>query len=429
MPKIGTTLNYDVGDRVNAWVIMRDPEKINTHYYCWCKCEYCGKEKYVRVSDLNSHTTNCRCRRERNKTQTKPQKLKTISFQQWCEENDRLDLLDRWDYDLNKYNPDVVACKSQYKIFFKCLAGKHKSKAVVLASVTCGGNKLECDECKLEKCSFGRWCEIHKPYILDLWDYELNAFSPYEILSGSSRKVYFKCPRGLHDSQTKQINKITNRGDDIFCHRCNSLAQYILDHYGPNSVDLIWDYEKNIYNPFEIAHCSSKYVYIKCMNNLEHQSYRVLCSNFVKGRGCPSCKLEREESKLQEKVRKYIEENYKYDILHEHECTLKAINPKTNYILPYDNQVLVSDEKNLIIEVHGVQHYNMTNSYTKLSAKKHGVTPEKELAEIQWRDEYKKQYALSQGCHYIEIPYWTEDDESYKTLIDQKIKEILTIQN
>ena len=55
------------------------------------------------------------------------------------------------------------------------------------------------------------------------------------------------------------------------------------------------------------------------------------------------------------------------------------------------------------------------------------MTKEELLAELQWRDEYKKQYALSQDYYYIAIPYWTEQDESYKTLIDQKIQSILTI--
>ena len=117
MPKIGTTLNYKVKDCVNAWMIVEEPTKINTHYYCWCRCIYCGREKYVRVSDLNANTTNCRCQRKKKKEPEKPQKLKTISFAQWCEKNDRQDLLDRWDYDLNKYTPDIVACKSGYKIF------------------------------------------------------------------------------------------------------------------------------------------------------------------------------------------------------------------------------------------------------------------------------------------------------------------------
>ena len=44
-----------------------------------------------------------------------------------------------------------------------------------------------------------------------------------------------------------------------------------------------------------------------------------------------------------------------------------------------------------------------------------------------WKDEYKKQYALSQGYHYLEIPYWTEHDGSYQQLIDDTIHKILTL--
>ena len=113
--------------------------------------------------------------------------------------------------------------------------------------------------------------------------------------------------------------------------------------------------------------------------------------------------------------------------MHEYTCDLKPINPKTNYILPYDNQVVIGDN-NLIIEVMGIQHYQVTG-YIKFEAEKHGVTLEKELEELQWRDAYKKQYALSQGYHYLEIPYWTEHDGSYKTLIDDAIHKILTQQN
>lgn len=425
MPKIGTTLNYNIGDLVNSWRIEREPERINRHYYCWCKCIICGKEKHVRVSDLNANTTNCRCQTKKREKPTKPQKLKTISFKDWCSQNERYDLMDRWDYNLNQYTPDIVACKSGYEIFFKCPEGKHKSKKVVLASVTNNGNKLECDECYLEENSFGVWCEKNKPYLLELWDCELNKVSPYEITYGTSKKYYFKCPRNLHESQLKSISKITGRGDDILCNKCNSIGQYIVDHYGSDALDLMWDYGENIYNPFEIAHCAKKHIYIKCMNEHNHPSYRISCPNFVKGRGCPVCKQEREESKLQEKVRKYIEGKYQCDIVHEYSCSLRAVNPKTNYVLPYDNEVLMPNGNNLIIEVHGIQHYEI-NSYIKLAAKKHNITPEQELAELQWRDEYKKQYALSQGYHYLAIPHWTESDESYKTLIDNKIQQILS---
>lgn len=422
-------LDVKIGDVYGILQVVRAPEKIDgkKEKYCWCKCMNCGREKMVKASSLKDLIFGCRCTRSKNNTPKKYPKLKTVSFQDWCTQNSRQDLLDRWDYELNQYTPDVIACKSGYKIFFKCPAGQHKSKAVVLSSITNNGNKLECDECKLEESSFGRWCEIHKPHVLDLWDYGLNNASPYDITCGTHKKYYFKCSRGLHESQLKTVSKITGRGDDIICNKCNSLGQFILDHYGPNGLDTIWDYEKNNVDPFEIARCAKRYVYIKCINNSNHRSYPISCSNLTKGRGCPECKREREESKLQEKVRTYIEENYGYNIIHEYSCDIKAVNPKTNYVLPYDNQVIISNN-NLIIEVHGIQHYEI-NSYVKLTAKKHNIAPEVELAELQWRDEYKKNYAIAQGYYYLEIPYWTEKDESYKNLIDSKIQEILTTQN
>lgn len=396
--------------------------------YCWCECIICGRKKLVRAAELKNIKYGCVCIKPTPENLRKPTKIKNMSFQEWCIENDRQGFLDRWDYELNQYDPDKISFKSNYKIHFKCPKGKHKSKAVTLASITNGGNQLECDECYLEENSFGVWCERNKPEILDLWDYELNTVSPYDITFASKEKRYFKCPRGIHESHLQTLSKITGRGDDILCNKCNSIGQYILDNYGPNGLDILWDYEKNTVDPFEVAHCARVHIYIKCINNPEHPSYRILCSNFVKGRGCPVCKQEREESKLQEKVRKYIENKYRYDIVHEYACSLKVVNPKTSYILPCDNEIIIPNKNNLIIEVHGVQHYQ-ADGYIKMSAQKHGITPEEELKELQWRDEYKKQYALSQGYFYLAIPYWTEQDESYKTLIDEKIQSILTIQN
>ena len=109
------------------------------------------------------------------------------------------------------------------------------------------------------------------------------------------------------------------------------------------------------------------------------------------------------ESKLQEKVRKYITNKYHYDIVHEYACDLKPINSKTNYVLPYDNQITMDNGRKIIIEVMGIQHYQVTG-YIKSEAEKHNTTPEDELRYLQWRDEYKKQYAISHGYGYIANP-------------------------
>ena len=78
--------------------------------------------------------------------------------------------------------------------------------------------------------------------------------------------------------------------------------------------------------------------------------------------------------------------------------------------------------------MHGEQHFRIT-PFTTMGANRAHITPEEQLADQQWRDEYKKQYALSHGYYYLEIPYYTEKDDSYKHLIDDKINSILTIQN
>lgn len=384
-------------------------------------------KKYIRCSDLKNHISHCVCCRKTKYDIVKPQKLKTISFENWCLNNDRLDLLDRWDYSLNQYTPDQISFKSKYRIYFKCPKDKHSSRGLILQSITHNNNPCNCKECYLDMNSFGKWCEDNNPSILDLWDYDKNDKSSYEITYGSNQKFYFKCYRGLHESHLKIISDITLQQTNIVCKECNSIGQWIIDNYSEQYLNTIWDYDKNIKSPFEVSYGSSReIIFLKCFNDLNHPSYPISPSNFTKGRGCPACKCEQTESKLQSKVKKYISKTYGYRILHEYTCNLKPINPKTGYVLPYDNQVIIDNDNNLIVEVMGVQHYKITG-YTKFEAEKQSVTPSDELNHQQWKDAYKKDYALSQGYHYLEIPYWTERDESYKTLIDNKIHEILTL--
>ena len=421
-------LYIKVGDIYGCLQVLRLPEKVNNSKlnYCWCKCVKCGKvERYVKCTDLIHMRTNCRCQRKHKYNITKPQPIKTKSFQDWCMETNHQEFLDRWDYELNKYTPDIVSYKSEYYIYFKCPKGKHTSRSIHLRWITNLDTSCECQECKLEEDSFGKWCEVNNPSILDLWDYNANKISPYEVLRASNKKYYFKCPFGIHDSHLQIIHNLTLEQAPVSCPGCNSIGQWIIDNMGDDYLNMLWDFDKNTKSPFEISFGSKTKVFIKCINNDEHSSYPTQPQRIVKGDGCPNCKNENASSKLQTKVRKYIEEKYAYNILHEHSCALKPINPNTKYPLPYDNQVIIGHNTNLIIEVMGVQHFKVVG-FIKQAAKKHGVTPEEELRDLQWRDAYKKQYALDNGFFYLDIPYWTEDDESYKTLIDVKIHEILS---
>jgi len=272
--------------------------------------------------------------------------------------------------------------------------------------------------------SFEDWCKTNsREDILDRWDYELNDCKPNEITYGIPKKYYFKCPKGMHKSELKSIKSITLKKYKIICNQCNSFAQYLLDIFGENGIVKYWsdkNKELNI-DPWKISKSgNSKNIWMKC-KNINHEDYYIYPNNFTKGNRCPQCKQERDESFLQEKVRLYLE-SLQYDILHENKCTIVPKNPKTKMNLPFDNEVR---ELRLIIEVHGKQHYEIS-WFHKLQAKHKNTTPEYELHYQKLKDRYKRIFAKRQGYFYLEVPFWTDNEnDDWKKLIDSKIDEIL----
>lgn len=275
--------------------------------------------------------------------------------------------------------------------------------------------------------SFQSWCiENNQKWILDLWDYDLNIESPEDVSYCTANKFYFKCPKGIHESELwAPITLCRRERVRVFCQKCRSLAHKLIDEFGENALDEYWDYENNIHDPWVIPYGIHESMFFKCP---KHGSFSVRPKVFLESAWkCSECAREHEESALQSKVNQHLVRQYGFMVNHEYDCVLQCINPNNGYVLPYDNEILCDDIK-LIIEVNGIQHYEC-NGLTQLTAKQMGVSVQEAFEYQQWKDEYKKQYALSQGYYYLEIPYWTEKDGSYKTLIDNTIHKILTQQN
>ena len=261
-------------------------------------------------------------------------------------------------------------------------------------------------------------CSGNIPKDNDIFVEELKKIKPHiiplEKYINATTNIKFKCiihNCKWYDSPSHILN---NRG----CPECakesyKDLRMKKHDDY----VREVKEIHKNIDVIGEYCGANSKILFRCNECGYEWESYPF---NILKGCGCPRC-ARIGNSKLQEKVNEYISKVYQYKLLHEYECNLKPRNPKTNYIMPFDNELV---ELKLIIEVHGQQHYEITG-FTKLTAEHYGTTEDEELEYQKWKDKYKKDYALDNGYSYLEIPYWTENDESYKTLIDNKINEIL----
>jgi len=236
----------------------------------------CGKEWDVKPNHiLSGNTTSCSM---------------CYTFEDFCLENNRQDVLDRWDYELNDKKPNEITHATANKYYFKCPRGIHKSELNRISDINTNRNvHVYCRQCN----SFEQWClDNNRQDVLDRWDYELNNCKPSEVSYGSSRKkYYFKCPKGLHKSELKNIASFTNSQEGVMnCNQCGSFAQWGLNNIGIDFLDKYWDYEKNTVNPWEISYSCGKKVFIKCQEKDYHGSYPIQCNNFINGKRCGYCK-------------------------------------------------------------------------------------------------------------------------------------------
>ena len=139
------------------------------------------------------------------------------------------------------------------------------------------------------KYSFENWCkDNNRQDLLNLWDYELNDKLPSEIGYQSKSKYWFKCSKGIHESELKSIDGFANgRCNNIKCIKCNSFSQYIIDNFSKEYLDKIWN-KNNILNPWEVSYKSSKKAIFNCLKNEKHIFDRHI-KIYTNGAECPYC--------------------------------------------------------------------------------------------------------------------------------------------
>lgn len=334
-----------------------------------------------------------------------------------------------WDYEKNTEDPWEIEGSSKVNgVWLKCTdTDYHGSYYVLRDHAIYGGGCPYCSHIQVHpKDSFGQYLinTYGESKFNKIWNFEKNDVDPYTIApSIRTKKVWLNCTEtDYHPPSLLYPNDVNNHG--VYCSYCSKHPNFIckedsLGYLYPESVEL-WS-NKNEKSPYEYYPKSNQKVWWKCKEGKHEDYQRTISDSTTYNFRCPQCSYERSVSFLQEKVDNYVKNKYGYVMLHEGYCNIIPTNPKTGCYLPFDNELV---ELKLIIEVHGQQHYEITG-FTKLTAGHYGTTEQEELEYQKWKDNYKRQYALDNGYVYLEIPYWTENDESYKTLIDNKIKEIL----
>ena len=72
------------------------------------------------------------------------------TFYQWCIDNNKDDLLKRWDYDKTGFGPEDITYASAKPVYFKCPSGLHESekrRVYVLTSKSSEQSTFKCKEC------------------------------------------------------------------------------------------------------------------------------------------------------------------------------------------------------------------------------------------------------------------------------------------
>lgn len=102
-------------------------------------------------------------------------------------------------------------------------------------------------------------------------------------------------------------------------------------------------------------------------------------------------------------------------------------NPKTNQWLPYDIYIPYGDNPELngfYIEVHGEQHYKISN-WNKLQASKNNTTAEEEFEYQKYKDKLKKKFSKKNG-YYIEVNLLKiKTEEDAIKYVEEKINKII----
>ncbi len=343
------------------------------------------------------------------------------SFEQWCIENNRQDILDRWDYDLNNCKPNEVNYSTNKKFYYKCSKGIHKSELKNINRIIFDNLLIKCSQCN----SFAQWClDNNRQDILNRWDYKLNKYKPNEIGYGSNKRVYLKCPKWLHKSELKNINAFTSGSEgSIDCKACNSFAQWGIDNLGEDFLEKYWD-KGNKINPWKISKRSgySKILTI-CQEDQSHKNYYITPNDFNRGVRCPECRTSKGEKRCK-KV--FISKNF-IEILQDEYNKLLDKNNNTYFIpqktfdrliglggclLSYDFYI---PKYNLLIEYQGEYHDKPIKLYKKEPMK----YAKERLLKQQEHDRRKKEYALKNGYNFLEI--WYCDFDNIEEILDKEL--------
>ena len=211
----------------------------------------------------------------------------SLSFYNWCMQNNHQEYLNLWDYEQNEIDPNNISYSTSNKYYFKCSDQIHESYLYSIRSITVeGSHGPQCPVCN----SIYQWCLNHnRQDIIDAWDDDKNNIDMKHVSRGSGKKAWFTFEHYSYYYTICNIIKNGSKHTDPVSKYKNSFGYFLLLTYGENGIKLFWS-DKNHKSPFEYDKSSSSKVWIKCVEKDYHDDYQMPCYTFSGSNcRCPMC--------------------------------------------------------------------------------------------------------------------------------------------
>lgn len=204
----------------------------------------------------------------------------------------RPDLILEWDFVKNtSISPEEVNPFSHTKVWWKCR--KHKEHEWY-AKVSDRSSGRGCPFCANRRISISNSLSVKAPELAKQWHPTKNGdLTPDELIFGSNKKVWWKCPKGDdHEWQASMNSRQNSKGEKLFtgCPICAGklvVQSNSLKHVAPELAKQ-WHPTKNKITPDQIALNSNKRIWWKCPKGDDHE-WQAPVQNRAIGRGCPVC--------------------------------------------------------------------------------------------------------------------------------------------
>ena len=218
----------------NEWDIEKNKHlikaitRINSGTVPFWKCK-AGHEWQEPLIDRVQHRTTCKMCRimeeaieiNRLYDEVKEKSEGKSSLLDWCIENNRIDLIEEWDFEKNLFEQSRIISKSGLcgNAFWICKNHAQSYQQDIRSRRLSHVNN--CAKCRIEKATRTRlnklgslynWCKNNGEYgkqIFDEYDKEKNI-DISKIVYNYSKKVYWKCNEG-HSWQTEPNNRTINK--------------------------------------------------------------------------------------------------------------------------------------------------------------------------------------------------------------------------